>query len=76
MQIRFELNDQEREFHTCESRREGNWLVFTCPQCIEYETRFNIQTGERISHPIADPTIFHQGTHIPVGLEGEHVHSN
>ena len=76
MQIRFKLNTEEGEFHACESHREGDWLVFTCPHCAEYENRINFQTGERISHPVADPTIFHQGSHIPVGLEGDHTHSN
>jgi len=76
MQIRFELNDVEGEFHTCESHREGDWLVFTCPHCPDYENRFNLQTGERRSQPIPDPTIFHQGTHIPVGMEQDLFYPN
>lgn len=76
MQIRFESNDQEGEFHACTSRRAGDWIIFKCPLCPEYENRFNFQTGERISHPIDDPTIFHQGTHVPVGLENAEFNPN
>lgn len=68
MQLRFELN-QEGEVHTCESRREGDWIIFTCPNCPEYESRINFKTEERISQPIEDPFIFHEGSFVPTGLE-------
>lgn len=69
MLIQFQNDDPERAYHTCESRREGDWIIFTCPHCSEYENRFNIRTEERISHPAYDSSIFHQGSFVPVGLE-------
>lgn len=68
MQIRFELN-QEKEYHTCESRREGDWIIFTCSHCPEYENRINFKTEQRISHPTANTNVFHQGVFVPVGIE-------
>lgn len=69
MRIQFQNDDPERAYHTCESRREGDWIIFTCPHCSEYESRFNIKTEERISHHAEDPTVFHQGSFVPVGME-------
>lgn len=68
MQLRFNVQP-EGEVHTCESRREGDWIIFTCPHCPAYENRINFKTEERISQPIDDPSIFHQGSFVPVGLE-------
>lgn len=31
--------------HICRSRRDGNWIVYTCPRC-DYEMRENWKTGE------------------------------
>ena len=31
--------------HRCESKREGDWIVFTCKQCPDYERRYNYKTG-------------------------------
>lgn len=76
MVIQFKNDDPEREYHTCQSRREGDWIVFTCSQCNEYEQRINFKTQERISRPVDDPTIFHQGSFVPVGLESEQMHPN
>lgn len=32
--------------HHCTSHREGDWIVWRCPQCERYERRFNGLTGE------------------------------
>ncbi|RMF58040.1 MAG: hypothetical protein D6748_09825 [Calditrichaeota bacterium] len=50
--------------HECESHREGDWIVFHCPECPDYERRINWRTGEMIVKN-SDPFIRHQGHHIP-----------
>ncbi|MCA0235495.1 MAG: hypothetical protein LCH81_03855 [Bacteroidetes bacterium] len=32
--------------HYCTSHREGEWIVWRCPHCSDYERRMNWQTGE------------------------------
>ena len=32
--------------HHCTSFREGDWVVFRCPQCEGYERRFHLVTLE------------------------------
>jgi len=34
------------ETHHCTSHREGDWIVWRCPQCDRYERRLNARTGE------------------------------
>jgi hypothetical protein len=34
------------DIHHCTSHREGDWVVWRCPQCSDYERRMNWQTGE------------------------------
>jgi len=69
LQVQIEHQDEEREMHPCECRREGDWIVFTCPLCREYENRLNLKTKERISRPVSDPYVFHSGTFVAPGLD-------
>ena len=71
MEIQIQPVDKEREMHACTTSREGDWIVFTCPHCEEYENRINFKTKERISRPVADPSIFHSGTFVAPGLDAE-----
>ncbi|MCB9283595.1 MAG: hypothetical protein H6563_05920 [Lewinellaceae bacterium] len=71
MDIQFSNQDEEREMHVCESRREGEWIIFTCPHCEEYENRINLQTKERKCRKAKDPFIFHRGSFLPPSLEIE-----
>ena len=32
--------------HKCQTSLDGNWVVFTCPLCEDYERRVNRVTGE------------------------------
>lgn len=43
MEIEFNnLNDS----HHCTSHVDGDWIVWRCPICLEYERKFNVKTGE------------------------------
>ena len=69
MNIDFEIDGHPQSMHTCEGKREGDWIVFTCPHCPEYENRINFRTKERKGRPAADPDVLHNGTFVPTGLE-------
>ncbi len=70
MRLQFEKHPEEAAYHACESRREGQWLIFTCPKCPHYERRFNYHTGEmQVLEAAPDPAIRHVGTYSPPALE-------
>ncbi len=72
--MKFELhNDSESEhIHLCESNRNGDWLIFTCPKCPDYERRLNWKTGEMHLKEGKDEMILHRGSFLPIGLEGDY----
>lgn len=74
MQLHFSSGDPDS--HTCESRREGAWVIFTCPVCAEFERRINMETGELRTIPAADPCILHHGSFMPAGFEADHLGAN
>lgn len=74
MQLHFSSGSPDS--HACESRREGDWIVFTCPQCEEFERRINFETGEQHTTPSANPYILHQGSFMPAGFEADHLGAN
>lgn len=45
MKIKFP-NSNDTEQHECESYRDGEWIVFFCPLCRDYERRINQRTGK------------------------------
>jgi len=54
-------SDSER--HNCESHRNGDWIIYTCPKC-DYELRENWRTGKlQISNPKIN--IRHSGNYFP-----------
>lgn len=50
--------------HECESYRDGDWIVFRCPICLDYERKINMRTGSMVSEN-ARADIRHSGFHIP-----------
>lgn len=62
--------------HTCESRRDGAWVIFTCPHCEEFERRINFETGELRTIPASNPYILHQGSFMPSGFEVDQTGAN
>jgi len=51
--------------HTCESHRDGDWIIYTCPhpQC-DFEMRENWCTGELIVKN-SKARINHSGSYFP-----------
>jgi len=55
---------QASERHSCEARREGDWVIYTCPQC-DYRLRDNLITGEmQIENASRD--VAHSGEYRPL----------
>ena len=55
---------KEPNNHECYASIEGDWNVFRCPICKDYERRINRRTGEmKVSNP--SPVIRHYGFNIP-----------
>lgn len=67
----FEFQGAEAfEQHHCDAIREGEWLIFRCPEC-DYERRFNRNTGEMKVRQ-GPEHVLHEGQYMPFGG----MHSN
>ncbi|MCB0533902.1 MAG: hypothetical protein H6574_06215 [Lewinellaceae bacterium] len=62
--------------HVCTSKRQGNWIIYSCPLCPGYERRMNLQTGVVSVREGEDPYILHEGSFVPAGLENTHSLAN
>lgn len=74
--MKFSINSQTHEIHECQSKRKGDWIVYTCKHCPDYRREFNWKTGEMKIEAAENALTLHQGTHVPVGLEGNFSSSN
>jgi hypothetical protein len=62
-EINFSFNNLEYDQHECDSVMEGDWIIFRCRICPDYERRINTVTGE--TEVKNDSTIVrHTGRHI------------
>ena len=76
MELNFEYSGQSEEKHECRSRREGDWVIYTCPHHdCDYERRFNVRTGEMEFHGISTE-ILHHGRSAPVGIDPVSINLN
>jgi hypothetical protein len=64
-----DFNSTKEGRHTCVGHREGDWVIFTCPICKDYEKRYNLITGKLITKSDPDNEYIHQGSHAPVKIE-------
>lgn len=55
------LFDTAPGVHHCTSHREGDFIIWRCPLCKDYERRFNWRTGQMTCTGKDDGTI-HTGT--------------
>ncbi|RMH75836.1 MAG: hypothetical protein D6681_21995 [Calditrichaeota bacterium] len=63
------------DFHECDAHREGDWIVFRCPQCPDYERRLNWRTGE-MEVKNNPPDINHTGSYFPHELAEAFINTN
>jgi hypothetical protein len=46
LNINFEFPPQSNSnSHECEATHLGDWVVYRCPKCSDYERRYNWRTG-------------------------------
>jgi hypothetical protein len=63
------------EQHKCESFRDGDWIVFRCPVCQDYERRINWRTGDtKVKNSV--PDINHSGSYFPYELTEAFINTN
>ncbi len=62
--------------HHCDVRREGDWLIFTCPKCSDYYRAFNMRTGEMKVQYGTDPAILHHNSYTAPGWDTDSYQPN
>lgn len=71
--LKFDENELK---HTCEVTQEGEWAIFRCPLCDDYERRIHLVTGEMKSNIGINNTILHNGVMLPFGLQPKMYNTN
>ncbi len=64
----------EIHYHECQSTRNGDWIVYTCPEC-DYEMRENWRTGKMMVRN-AKADIHHSGSYFPLEYLEAFLHQN
>ena len=74
MSMKIRSLDFGSEKHTCTSERQGDWIIFKCPEC-DYVRKLNYKTREmKVSG--GNMTTLHSGFHIPTGIQPEKLNMN
>lgn len=70
------MDNSNQEKHECDSRKEGNWIIYTCcnPDC-DYDRRFNVITRKMEFHGTYSE-IIHQGKYQPIGVQLDKLNLN
>ena len=70
------IDNSNQEKHECDSRKEGDWIIYTCchPDC-DYDRRFNVVTKKMEFHGTYSE-IIHRGQFQATGLQLENLSSN
>jgi len=74
-EINFSFNNSEHDQHECDSYIEGDWVVFRCPICKDYERRINAVTGE-MKVKNGSSTVRHLGFHFCYKPTDSHAELN
>jgi hypothetical protein len=62
-EFNFSFNNLEYDQHECDSVMEGDWVIFRCSICRDYERRINTVTGEtKVKN--GSSSVRHTGRHI------------
>ena len=65
----------ENGTHACTSQLKGDWIIFRCSKCEDYERRLNWKTGE-MTIKGASSFFMHQGFHQPAGVNLNQLNGN
>jgi hypothetical protein len=69
MKNEIKINVSGENRHQCETRMEGQWIVFTCPVCDDYERRIHSVTKETRVKRNPDNPYNHGGSFIRPGFD-------
>ena len=58
------------DHHECTSTRSGDWIIFRCPRCLDYERRLNWRTGASHARNVR-PDLRHSGRHVPIEYQAD-----
>jgi hypothetical protein len=59
----FDFSTNPYNNHECDAVTEGDWVVFRCPICKDYERKINVITGETKVKNLSS-TVSHSGRHL------------
>lgn len=66
----------ETETHECVGFREGDWMIFKCPICHDYERRLNWKTGKMRTKSDPENPFQHSGIVAPPRFWSLEMNSN
>lgn len=69
------ITNDTPDTHQCLSHREGDWIIFHCPLCKDYERRVNWKTRE-VKVRRGSSNAVHAGSHAPVDGSGGNFSEN
>lgn len=58
-------NHQQEKEHQCIGHKEGDWIIFTCPVCKDYQRQINCVT-KQVTVRKGNSNAIHVGSHAPV----------
>lgn len=67
---KLKLGKQTANKHKCEGKKSGDWIVFTCPHCPDFERKIHTKTGEMKTKSNPNNNYKHNGSYIPNMLVG------
>ncbi len=62
---KIKFDSEATDYHKCQSYRDGDWIIFRCPHCSDYERRLNWRTGEMKARNTGGH-LRHMGTYVPL----------
>jgi hypothetical protein len=69
-------NNHDGESHECTSSIEGEWIVFRCPVCEDFERRIHLRTKKMKSKISPYNPYQHHGLYLRPGLNPDLYHPN
>lgn len=63
--MRHPTTTQRAEEHQCIGHKEGDWVIFTCPVCKQYQRYINCVTKQVIVKQGSSGAV-HVGSHAPL----------
>lgn len=65
-----EFDHSKGNKHECASKKIGDWIIYTCPHCPDYQRKQNIKTDEMKVRCDKNNHNLHSGSYVKPGLEG------